>query len=285
MKVIKREAMENGDATSDYKGTIIRTTYSDGSYRDFREDEFDIVRNPDGTRTAINNGGKPLTPFNRIDLRWIRKYAQNPRWALHEAVIICFAYAPTNFSGLGGELSREQKKDNLEALKQVQDGMFVYQTALTEIQKTSSTYPCKFEFNCLSDGWGGKIYQVEPYSFINWFLKIEGLQTSDVVNSANFPNTSAIKAQVSKPDYTTPAMELMYRAVDKFWKDYKPGESTPPKSSTVKSWLNTEAIIVNNGLNPNDHITTNTCSDIDRLIRHPSAARGGNRKVKQPSEG
>ena len=79
-----------------------------------------------------------------------------------------------------------------------------------------------------------------------------------------------------EPTYTTPALDALYGVIDEFWKNYDPNNNQPPpKQSTVASWIKA---------NYPDIQTSDICTYIDKICRHPTAKKGGNTKLNQSNK-
>lgn len=75
-------------------------------------------------------------------------------------------------------------------------------------------------------------------------------------------------AESSCHDFSTPLLELQKQAINKYWRDWKPG--TPaPKSKEIISWLMEQDI-------QGGPVSARTASAIDTIIR-PLAAKSGGR--------
>ena len=66
--------------------------------------------------------------------------------------------------------------------------------------------------------------------------------------------------------YKTPLMEIMYKAIEKFWLNYNPNQ--PPKSDTIVAWLSEQGIADRNAI------------AIDSIIRPEHLKSGGNKSHK-----
>lgn len=77
-----------------------------------------------------------------------------------------------------------------------------------------------------------------------------------------------ISPKINRLTYTTPLMDSLFIAAEKFWLNHDP-KLPPPKSSEIKKWLIAEF-----------KLTERKAGAIDLIIRPEEHAKGGNKKIK-----
>jgi len=88
-------------------------------------------------------------------------------------------------------------------------------------------------------------------------------------------NKEFIQKKQKKGEYSTPEMVLMDMAINEFWLDFIEGETVPPKKDVVVPFIIEKA---KKDLKIKD-FSENMANSIDSIIRHPSARRGGNKRI------
>lgn len=168
MIIQSEEVLENG---------CIRVTFADGSYRDKTSHNHLRARQPDGTPTIVNDGGKWLTPFALIDLQWVEQHKRDPLWWLKDAVIIALGFAPKNY---GETLSTQEKDELLQDLRNTEKGVFVYRAAQNAID-AGILHAQAYKFT-LGMGATRTDYKVRPDVFLQWFAGL-GIDTP-IINAS-----------------------------------------------------------------------------------------------------
>lgn len=100
-------------------------------------------------------------------------------------------------------------------------------------------------------------------------------QTETILSNAIFQPPQPINYNdallIPQTTYTTPALEAIHGVVNHWWKDFNPDDNQSlPQQKLIKSW-----IADNYPEMDTDYMQT----AIDKICRHPSAKKGGNRKL------
>jgi hypothetical protein len=200
-------------------------------------------------RRRISSFKKNLLPKEQFEI--LSK--QEPLWNICQAVLYIFGYKGFNDCDQDYECIQSDK-ELTKILNYAIDSKKIYELTLTDKLHSYTDY---------------KLY-VKPQEFIEWakkrsiespFLYKEGVNIEDK-NSTKKANS-----------YTTPDMQLMFDAVEKFWSDYnleKPNHHIAPVKSSVVGWLLEEA------KKRKIDFSKTRAEHMDTIIRCPRSRKGGN---------
>lgn len=112
---------------------------------------------------------------------------------------------------------------------------------------------------------------VLPHEFARWAVARADLVGSDCARifELSFPATQAPAAQpatrqrVLESGYSTPELEALFAAIEKFWLNHKLGDP-PPNNKVIVPWIEEQFGLPNKA-----------ARRIDTVIRSPDAKRGG----------
>jgi hypothetical protein len=138
---------------------------------------------------------------------------------------------------------------------------------LTKIRSYALDSKKIHELDLVQDYAWSSDYEVRPKDFVSWAKE-------HFISSPFFEEPTEEQRELQGIHYVTPDMQLMFDAVEKFWKQYdlrKPDKSKAPYKQDVVNWLLEEA--KKRGISD---FSKTRAQHMDTIIRCPEARKGGN---------